>query len=101
MVISVSAQYTGQIRCSLASRHRGHCSEIKSARDGLGAHFNKHGQELGLDLRNSKDLDQLMSYFSIIIIASIDSSQKSACQDLDRLEQKFHNKLINNRTFFS
>ena len=85
-------QYTGQTIRRMADRHRGHRAEIKSAADGLGEHFHKHLIEMGLDPKC--DIEKIVPYFDLVVIASVNPDTPGAEDRLDRLEADFQHRLM-------
>ena len=69
-------------------RHLGHRAEIKRGEVGLGEHFNKHMVD------NNWDIDQVMEYFDLTIIASVEEGREGAKQRLNDLEANFQNRLM-------
>ena len=87
-------QYTGQTIRRMADRHRGHRAEIKSASDGLGEHFHKHLLDMGLDPKADNNIERIVPYFDLVIIASGDPDKPGAEDRLDRLEADFQHRLM-------
>ena len=59
----------------------------------LGKHFLSHGQNL--DLKNERIFEEnVMKYFELTIIASVEPGQPWSQQNLDRLEAKFQKNLM-------
>ena len=52
------AQYIGKTTMSMRERHVNHRSEIKTNQCGLGAHFSKHVEEMGIDMNSN--MEQIM-----------------------------------------
>ena len=85
--------YIGQTTQTMRRRHLGHRSEIRSGADGLGKHFLSHGQNL--NLKNERIFEEnVMKYFELTIIASVEPGQPWSQQNLDRLEAKFQKNLM-------
>ena len=90
-------QYVGQTIQTMAHRHYGHRSEVRSGADGLGRHFRDiHG--VGLDLTKKEDLAQCLQPFHLQIIASVKPpvtpEEEPACrQRLDNLEADMQHRL--------
>ena len=78
-----NAQYVGKTTRSMRERHRDHRAKIKNNICGLGAHFFKHVEEMGIDL------EDIMQYFQIIIITS-------ATEKLGRYGSKLDANIENN-----
>ena len=55
---------------------------------GLGEQFNKHMVD------NNWDIDQVMEYFDLTIIASVEEGREGAKQRLNDLEANFQNRLM-------
>ena len=49
--------------------------EIKRRSDGIGEHFNDHAIQLGLDLKKSSDMDELLTSFKLTIVGSVQSGK--------------------------
>ena len=86
--------YIGQSTRSMRARHLGHRSEIRSGADGLGRHFlDNHGQ--GLNLKSEEIFEQnVMKYFELTIIASVEPGHPWTNRKLDELEGKFQKNLM-------
>ena len=86
--------YIGQTIRSMRARHLGHRSEIRSGADGLGRHFlDKHGQ--GIDLKQETVFEEnVMKYFSLTIIASVEPGKPWSQSRLDELEGKFQKNMM-------
>ena len=86
--------YIGQSIRSMRARHLGHRSEIRSGADGLGRHFlDKHGQGIDLKIENSFE-EQIMKYFILTIIASVEPGKPWTQTRLDELEGKMQKQLM-------
>ena len=72
----------------MALRHYGHRYEIRRGEVGLGEHFNKHMVDQGWDL------DQVIKYFDLTIIASVEEGRPNSKKRLDELETSFENRLM-------
>ena len=84
-------QYCGQTRRSMAERHRNHRSEVKTAADGLGAHFHQHLRDMGFDPKADKNIDRIVPHFDLVIIGSVNPDTPGAD---DRLEADFQHRLM-------
>ena len=71
----------------MADRHRGHRAEIKSAAD-----FHKHLIDMGLDPKC--DIEKIVSYFDLVVIASVNPDTPGAEDRLDHLEADFQHRLM-------
>ena len=69
------SQYVGQTIKEMRRRHYGHRDEIKRRSDGLGEHFNNHAVEMGLDFKVSGQMDQLMQYYHLAVVGSVQPGQ--------------------------
>ena len=69
------SQYVGQTSNEMRKRHYGHRSEIKRRSDGLGAHFHDHAVAMGLDLRKSREMDNMMDNFQLSMVGSVQQGQ--------------------------
>ena len=84
-------QYVGQTIQTMALRHYGHRSEVRSGANGLGRHFrDSHG--VGLDLSKKEDLAQCLQPFQWKLPAT--PEEEPACrQRLDNLEADMQHRL--------
>ena len=87
-------QYCGQTRRSMAERHRNHRSEVKTAADGLGAHFHQQLLDRGVDPKADKNIELIVPYFDLVIVGSVNSDTPGAEDRLDRLEADFQHRLM-------
>ena len=77
----------------MRKRHLGHRSEIRSGADGLGKHFLSHG--LNLNLKDEETFEEnVMKYFELTIIASVEPGKPWTQTNLDRLEAKFQKNMM-------
>ena len=78
----------------MRARHLGHRSEIRTGADGLGRHFlEQHGQ--GLNLKSSDIFEEnVMRYFSLIVIASVELGKPWTQYKLDQLEGRIQKNLM-------
>ena len=88
-----NVDYIGQTTQSMRQRHLGHRAEIRSGADGLGKHFLSHGQNLNLKKEEIFE-ENIMQYFDLTVIASVEPNQPWTCTNLDRLEAKFQKNLM-------
>ena len=79
-------QYVGQTSREMRKRHYGHRSEVKTNTEGLGEHFHAHATQLGLDLKVSREMDQLMQSFSLVVVGSVQPGKPWSQSRLDKLE---------------
>ena len=86
------AQYTGQTYRTIRERYYGHRNEVKRCEEGLGAHFNRHAQELSIDVQ--KNLDDIMQYFNLTVIASVEPDMPWSRSRLDKLESDMMERLM-------
>ena len=86
------AQYVGQTIRTMQKRHYGHRSEVKTAADGLGEHFNLHAAQMGLNL--DTQMDQIMEHCDITIIASVEPDQPWSQMRLDALEADLQDRVM-------
>jgi hypothetical protein len=86
------AQYIGQTINTMQKRHYGHRSEVKTAADGLGEHFHAHAVDMGLDL--GRQMDDIMQFCSITIIASVEPNQPWSRNRLDDLESDLQDRVM-------
>ena len=86
-----SAQYTGQTTRSMRDRHYGHRNEVINE-EGLGAHFFHHAQDLHVDVQ--KNVDDIMKYFNLTVIASVEPNMPWSRDRLDNLESDMMERLM-------
>ena len=86
------AQYIGQTTRTMQKRHYGPWSEVKTAADCLGEHFHQHAGELGFDVKT--DMDQIMEYCAIVIVASVEPDQPWSHNRLDFLEADLQDRVM-------
>ena len=72
----------------MKQRHYGHRSEIQRGEVGLGQHFNNHMIENGMNI------DEVIEYFDLTIIGSVEEGRADAKKHLDNLEINFQNRLM-------
>ena len=87
-----SSQYTGQTTKTMRERHYGHRSEVKRREDGVGAHFFNHAEELSINL--DTHMEEIMKYFNITIIASVEPDMPWSRGRLDSLEADMMEKMM-------
>ena len=78
----------------MAERHRNHRSEVKNAADGVGEHFHAHLVDMGYDPKGDKNIEKIVPYFDLTIIASVNGDTLGAAERLDRLETDFQHRLM-------
>ena len=76
----------------MRKRHYGHRDEIKRSSDGIGEHFHQHSIELGLDLKKSTDMDELMRNFKLAIVGSVQPNMPWTQTRLDNLESDLQHR---------
>jgi hypothetical protein len=76
----------------MQKRLYGHRSEVITAADGLGEHFNIHAAHMGLNL--DTQIDQIMQYCNITIIASVEPDQPWSKSRLDALEADLQDRMM-------
>ena len=86
------SQYIGQTTLTMQKRHYGHRAEVKQAADGIGEHFYNHAKELGLDLNT--EIDKIMSYCRITIVASVEANRPWSKQKLDKIEADLQDRVM-------
>ena len=86
------AQYIGQTTSTMQKRHYGHRQEVKMAIDGLGEHFNNHAKELGINVNT--ELDKIMEYCKITIVASVECGKPWSKKQLDNLEADLEDRIM-------
>ena len=88
-----NVNYVGQTTRTMRQRHLGHRAEIRAGADGLGRHFLEHGN--GLDLKKEEIFENnVMKYFELSIIGSVEPNKNYSQQNLDRLEGNLQKKLM-------
>ena len=65
----------------MRERHRGHRSVIKTNQFGLGAHFFKHAEEMGIDMNSN--MEEIMQHFKLIIIRSAAKCTAEEWKDME------------------
>ena len=76
----------------MSKRHYGHRQEVKSGIDGFGEHFKKHAIESGLNVE--KDMDKIMEWCSILIVASVEPGKPWTNKQLDRIEGDLQDRIM-------
>ena len=76
----------------MRERHYGHRNEIKRNEEGLGAHFFHHAQDLHVDVQ--KNVDDIMKYFNLTVIASVEPNMPWSRDRLDTLESDMMERLM-------
>ena len=74
-------QYIGKTTTSMRTRHKDHRTQIKANRFGLGSHFFKHAEEIGIDMESN--MEDIMQYFKLIIITSADKYSTEEWKDME------------------
>ena len=74
-------QYVGKTTRSMRKRHMKHRSQIKANRCGLGTHFFKHAEEMGINMRSN--MEDIMQHLQIIIITSADKYSIEEWKDME------------------
>ena len=72
-------QYVGKTTRSMKKRHKDHRSDIKANRFGLGAHFFKHAEEIGINM--DTNMEDIMQHFNLCIITSGDKYSAEEWKD--------------------
>ena len=75
-----NAQYVGKTTMSMRERHMNHRKDIKNNQFGLGTHFLKHAEEMGISM--DSNMEDIMQYFQIIIITSATEKLKDMEADI-------------------
>ena len=88
------AQYVGQTTKTMAYRHLRHRSEIKSNSDGQGAHFYRHAQEKGIDITQANQFEEIMKYFCLTIVGSVEANKPWSAKRLDELESNLQHRFM-------
>ena len=74
-------QYVGKTMSSMRKRHTKHRSDIKANKSGLGMHFFKHAEEMGINM--DTNMEDVMQHFSLCIITSADKYSKEEWKDME------------------
>ena len=72
-------QYVGRTTRSMKERHKDHRSDIKANIFGLGAHFFKHAEEIGINM--DMNMEDIMQHFNLCIITSGDKYSAEEWKD--------------------
>ena len=65
----------------MRKRHKDHRKQIKANSCGLGAHFSKHAEELGIDM--DSNMEEIMQHFKLIIITSAAKCTAEEWKDME------------------
>ena len=63
-------QYVGKTTMSMKRKHECHRNKIRNNRFGLGIHFFKHAEEMGINM--NLNMEDIMKHFNLCIITSAD-----------------------------
>ena len=74
-------QYVGKTIRSMGKRHKDHRGGIKANIGGLGAHFLKHAEEIGIDMESN--MEDIMQYFKLIILTDVDKYSTVEMKDME------------------
>ena len=74
-------QYVGKTTRSMSKRHMAHRSEIKANRFGLGMHFFRHAEKMGINM--DTNMEDIMQYFNLCIITSSDKYSTEEWKDME------------------
>ena len=74
-------QYVGRTTRSMIKRHWDHRRDIKANTVGLGAHFFKHAEEMGINM--DTNMEDIMQHFNLCIITSADKYSKEEWKDME------------------
>ena len=58
----------------------------------MGAHFNGHAVQMGIDLNSQ--MDEIMKYYQLTIVGSVEPGVPGSRVRLDRLEADIQNRLM-------
>ena len=72
-------QYVGKTTMSMKKRHLKHRNDIKANRFGLGTHFFKHAEEIGINM--DTNMEDIMQHFNLCIITSGDKYSAEEWKD--------------------
>ena len=75
-----NVQYVGKTTRSMRERHGDHRAKIKNNICGLGAHFSKHAEEMGIDMNTN--MEEIMKHLNLIIITSATEKLKDMEADI-------------------
>ena len=65
----------------MRKRHEDHRSKVKTNRYGLGSHFFKHAEEIGIDMESN--MEDIMKYFQLIILTDVDKYSTVEWKDME------------------
>ena len=68
---------------SMRIRHRNHRNEIKNNLYGLGAHFFKHAEEMGINM--DTNMEDIMQHFNLCIITSANKCSIEEWEDMEAI----------------
>ena len=66
---------------SMRKRHEQHRYEIRRNINGLGSHFFKHAEEIGIDMESN--MEDIMQYFKLIILTDVDKYSTVERKDME------------------
>ena len=76
-------QYVGKTTMSMKKRHGNHRKEIKANAFGLGTHFFKHAEKMGINM--DTNMEDIMQYFNLCIITSSDKYSAEEWKDMEAI----------------
>ena len=76
-------QYVGKTTKSMKKRHGEHRSDIKTNRFGLGMHFFRHAEKMGINM--DTNMEDIMQYFNLCIITSSDKYSAEEWKDMEAI----------------
>ena len=74
-------QYVGKTTTSMRQRHRDHRKDIKANASGLGMHFFRHAEKMGINM--DTNMEDIMQYFNLCIITSSDKYSTEEWKDME------------------
>ena len=74
-------QYVGKTTTSMRKRHGFHRSDIKTNQCGLGMHFFRHAEKMGINM--DTNMEDIMQYFNLSIITSSDKYPAEEWKDME------------------
>ena len=66
---------------SMKKRHKDHRKDIKANISGLGSHFFKHSEEMGININTN--MEEIMKHFNLCIITSVDKYSTEKLKDME------------------
>ena len=74
-------QYVGKTTMSMKKRHTKHRNDIKANASGLGMHFFRHAEKMGINM--ATNMEDIMQHFNLCIITSSDKYPAEEWKDME------------------